>query len=143
MIADLEFEYFNILLSGGKYWEKMTTNLLGLVPIIWSIVFAVSNTVFAQNSTTQASATMNSTETTKGITMNSTGIAKLHLEEAIKALENGNEQAAYTRLTAALQGIAQASNDAKMHFNEGMKALTAGNITDSLMHLNATKENLK
>lgn len=75
--------------------------------------------------------------------MNLTSITKLHLEEAIKALENGDKQAASTRLTAALQGVAQASKEVKMQFNEGTKALAEGNIGESIARLKAAMENLK
>jgi hypothetical protein len=50
---------------------------------------------------------------------------------------------ASTRLTAALQGVAEASNETKMHFNEAIKAFSAGNTNDTLLHLKAATENLK
>jgi hypothetical protein len=101
------------------------------------------NTTFAQNITNHTSASINSSSIAKPTELNSTGIAKLHVEEAIKALENGNEQAASTRLTAALQGVALASNETKIHFNEAIKAFSAGNINDTLLHLKAARDNLK
>jgi hypothetical protein len=121
----------------------MTTTLSGFIPIICSIILTGSNTAFAQNTTNHGSAGINSSSITKPTALNSTGIAKLHLEEAVKALENGNEQAASTRLTAALQGVAQASKETEMHFDEAIKAFSAGNTNDTLLHLKAAKENLE
>lgn len=117
--------------------------LLALIAIICSIILTGSNTVFAQNNGNQTSSGVYSTNLTKATILNSTGIAKLHLEEAIKALESANKQEASTRLTAALQGVAQASNEVKLQFNEGMKAFTAGNINDTLIHLRAAIKELK
>jgi hypothetical protein len=114
-----------------------------LIPIICPIILTVSNIIFTQNGINQASATINSTNANKGTIMNFTSIAKLHLEEAIKALENGNNEVASTRLTAALQGIAQASNEVKMDFNEGMKALSDGNNDEAIIRLKAAIDNLK
>jgi cellobiose-specific phosphotransferase system component IIA len=70
------------------------------------------------------------------------GSAKMHLEEAIKALESGNKDAASTHLTAAEQAISGESDQAKMHFDEGMKAFSAGNTNGALMHLKAAKDAL-
>src|SRR5919109_622646 len=111
-MTHLELEYFNFYYEEIRA-EKMTINLFLLIPIICPIILSVSNIIFTQNGINQASATISSTNTTKGTIMNMTSIAKLHLEEAIKALENGNNQVASTRLTAALQGIAQTSNEVK------------------------------
>src|SRR5207342_1011824 len=70
------------------------------------------------------------------------GSTKMHLEEAIKALESGNKDAASTQLTAAQQAISGESEQAKMHFNEGMKAFSAGDTNGTLMHLKAADEAL-
>jgi hypothetical protein len=121
----------------------MKTILSVFIPIIYSIILIGTNMVFAQNATNYLSASINSGSITKPLVLNSTGIAKLHLEEAIKALENGSEQAASTRLTAALHGVAQAPNETKKHFNEAIKAFSAGNINATLLHLKAARENLK
>jgi hypothetical protein len=121
----------------------MTTILSGFIPIICSIILTSLNTAFAQNTTNQSSASINSSSIAKSTELNSTVIAKFHLEEAIKALESGNEQAVSSRLTAALQGVAQASNEAKIHFNEAIKSFSAGDTNDTLLHLKATRHNLK
>jgi type II secretory pathway component PulC len=121
----------------------MAINLLLLIPVICPMILTISNIIFTQNGINQASATINSTNTTKGTIMNMTSIAKLHVEEAIKALENGNNQVASTRLTAALQGIAQSSNQVKTDFNEGMKALSDGNINEAIIRLKSAMDNLK
>jgi hypothetical protein len=121
----------------------MTTILSGFIPIIYSIILTGANTAFAQNTANHPLASINSSSITKLTVLNSTGIAKLHLEEAIKALENRSRQAASTRLTAALQGVAQAPNETKMHFNEAIKSFSTGNINDTLLHLKVARENLK
>jgi ribosomal protein S20 len=66
----------------------------------------------------------------------------MHREEAIKAVESGDKDAASTQLTAAQQGISGESEQAKMHFNEGMKAFSAGDTNGTLTHLKAAHEAL-
>ena len=75
-------------------------------------------------------------------TSDTSSSAKLHLGEAIKALENGDKEGASTHLTAAQQAIAGASAQAKMHFEEGMKALAAGDSNGALLHLKAANQAL-
>jgi hypothetical protein len=65
------------------------------------------------------------------------GSAKMHIDEAIKALDSGDKQAASTHLTAAQQTISGESDQAKMHFGEGMKAFSSGDSNGALMHLKA------
>lgn len=63
--------------------------------------------------------------------------AKIHLTEAIKALEGGDKVAASTHLTAAQQAVAGVSSQVKMHFDEGMKAFSGGDFSGALKHLKA------
>ena len=70
------------------------------------------------------------------------GSAKMHIEEAIKALESGNNDAASTHLTAAQQAIPLESDQAKMHFGEAMKAFSSGDSNGALMHLRAVNDAL-
>ena len=79
---------------------------------------------------------------TTALSNTSGGSTKMHVEEAIKALESGNKDAASTQLTAAQQAISGESEQAKMHFNEGMKAFSAGDTNGTLMHLKAADEAL-
>ena len=123
--------------------EGVSRHVSTLIAIIWSALLVSSSKAFATTDTNLTSASVNSTNMTKGIGLDSLGITKHHLEEAIKALENGNKDMASTRLTAALQGIAQASNEAKLHFEKAMEAFSEGNTSDTLLHLRTTIKILK
>jgi cellobiose-specific phosphotransferase system component IIA len=70
------------------------------------------------------------------------GSPKMHLEEAIKALESGNIQLANMHLNIAKQAMANAPGDAVKHFEEGMKALDAGDSNGALMHLKLAEQAL-
>jgi hypothetical protein len=68
------------------------------------------------------------------------GSPKMHLEEAIKALESGNIQLANMHLNIAKQAMANAPTNAVKHFEEGMKALDAGDSNGALMHLKLAEQ---
>jgi cellobiose-specific phosphotransferase system component IIA len=70
------------------------------------------------------------------------GSPKMHLEEAIKALESGNIQLANMHLNIAKQAMANAPTNAVKHFEEGMKALDAGDSNGALMHLKSAEQAL-
>jgi hypothetical protein len=78
----------------------------------------------------------------QNMTGTSGGSAKMHIEEAIKALESGDKQAASTHLTAAQQAISGESDQAKMHFDEAMKAFSSGDSNGALMHAKAAVQAL-
>jgi cellobiose-specific phosphotransferase system component IIA len=61
--------------------------------------------------------------------------AKMHLEEGIKALKSGDNEAAKTHLDAAKQAMTNAPGEAVKHFEEGMKALENGDSKGAIMHL--------
>ena len=65
----------------------------------------------------------------------STSSAKMHLEEGIKALQNGDKNGAMTHLSLAQQALSGSSPEAIKHFEEGMKALSGGDIKGAIMHL--------
>ena len=123
--------------------EEVSRHVLTLIAIIWSALLVSSSKAFATTDTNLTSASVNSTNMTKGIVLDSVGITKHHLEEAIKALQNENKDMATTRLTAAVQGIAQASNEAMLHFEKAIEAFSEGNTSDTLLHLRATIKILK
>lgn len=112
----------------------IATVLLAMASMAYFLLLAGSNSVSAQNMTNQTIVGTNASNVT---TSDSSSSAKLHLGEAIKALENGDKAGASTHLTAAQQTIAGASPQAKMHFEEGMKAISAGDSNGALMHLKA------
>ena len=64
---------------------------------------------------------------------------KMHLEEGIKALKNGDNQGAMMHLTAANQSLTSSPSDqsARMHLDEGVKALKNGDNQGAMMHLDA------
>ena len=63
----------------------------------------------------------------------SSSLTKMHLEEAIKALE----EAASIHLKGAHQAISTISIQAKQEFEAGMKALSNGDSNSAVMHLKA------
>jgi hypothetical protein len=70
---------------------------------------------------------------------------KMHLEEGIKALNNGDNPGALMHLNAADKALADSTSSdqsAKMHLDEGIKALNNGDNPGALMHLNAADKAL-
>ena len=119
--------------------KGVNTIVSAIASIVYLFLLADLNSVFGQNITNQTTVRTNTTIMT---TSDSSSSAKLHLEEAIKALEKGDEQRASTRLTAAEQAISGASAQAKERYEEGMKALMAGDSSGALMHLKAARDAL-
>ncbi len=105
-----------------KYSTTTITTVVLAVGVLFGLTFTGFNSIRAQNMTAPN---------------NMTGSAKMHIEEAIKALESGDKQAASTHLTAAQQAVSGESDQAKMHFGEGMKAFSSGDSNGALMHLKA------
>ena len=64
----------------------------------------------------------------------------MHLEEGIKALKGGDNQAAMTHLDAARAGMVPGG--AMNHFEQGMKALENGDSNGAIMHLTAADQAL-
>jgi exonuclease VII small subunit len=91
----------------------------------------------AQNNTVPSNMTglANMTEPNMTTSDTSGNSAKMHLEEGIKALKNGDNQAAKTHLDAAKQAMTNAPGEAVKHFEEGMKALENGDSKGAIMHL--------
>jgi Flp pilus assembly protein TadD len=71
---------------------------------------------------------------------------KMHLEEGIKAMNNGDNQGALMHLNEADKGLADSTSSsdqsAKMHLDEGIKAMNNGDNQGALMHLNAADKAL-
>lgn len=116
-----------------------TNVILAVIASIAYLLLIASNSVSAQNMTNQ---TITGGNMTNAPASGAGGSAKMHIEEAIKALESGNNEAASTHLTAAQQGIASEPDQAKMHFSEAMKAFSSGDLNGALMHLKATNDAL-
>jgi hypothetical protein len=119
--------------------KAVNTIVSAITSIVYMFLLADSNSVSGQNMTNQ---TATSTNTTIMTSSDSSSSAKLHLEEAIKALEKGDKPEASSRLTAAQQAMSGASAQAKERYEEGMKALMAGDSSGALMHLKAARDAL-
>jgi hypothetical protein len=121
---------------------KFSTNTVITVALIVGAVLGYTFAGFASIKAQNITGPNNMTASNMTTSNTSGGSAKMHLEEAIKALESGNKDAASTHLTAAQQAISGESDQAKMHFDEGMKAFSAGDTNGALMHLKAAKDAL-
>jgi hypothetical protein len=122
-----------------KYSTATITTIALAAGVLFGLTFTGFNSIRAQNMTAPNNMTGSANMTGPNMTKSSTtgGSAKMHIEEAVKALEGGDKQAASTHLTAAQQAISGESDQAKMHFGEGMKAFSAGDSNGALMHLKA------
>jgi hypothetical protein len=104
--------------------KAIATFVIVMASILYLLLLGASNSISAQNTT--------------NMTMSgSSSLTKMHLEEAIKALEVGNKEAASIHLNAAHQAISIISVQAKEQFEAGMKALSNGDSNSALMHLKA------
>ena len=121
---------------------KFSTTTLTTAALIVGVVLGYTFTGFVPIKAQYTTSPNNMTGSNMTASNTSGGSAKMHLEEAIKALESGNKDAASTHLTAAQQAISGESDQAKMHFNEGMKAFSAGDTNGALMHLKAADQAL-
>jgi len=125
---------------------KFSTTTIATVVIIAGVLFGYTFTGFSSIKAqliASANNTGSANKTGGNMTTSGTsGGAKLHIEEAIKALESGDKQAATTHLTAAQAAISGESDQAKMHFGEGMKAFSGGDTNGALMHLKAAMQAL-
>ena len=68
------------------------------------------------------------------------GGAKMHLDEAMKALQAGDSAGAEMHMTEADKVLQEGT--AKMHLDEAMKALQAGDTAGAEMHVKAAQDNL-
>jgi cellobiose-specific phosphotransferase system component IIA len=68
------------------------------------------------------------------------GAAKMHLDEAMKALQAGDTEGAKMHLSEADKVLSEGA--AKMHLDEAMKALQAGDTEGAKMHAQAAQDSL-
>jgi hypothetical protein len=77
--------------------------------------------------------------TVKASAQTTASSGKMHLDEGIKALQNGDTNGAMMHLSIAdkaLSGDTSASaQSGKMHLDEGIKALQNGDTNGAMMHL--------
>ena len=119
--------------------------LPAIISIVSLLVLAGLNSVSAQNMTNLTSGTnMTNVTTSANMTTSDTSgsSAKMHLEEGIKALKSGDNDAAKTHLDAAKLAMTNAPDEAMKHFEEGMKAFNDGDTKGAIMHLNFAEEAL-
>ena len=88
-----------------KFSTNTVTTVALIVRVVLGYTFAGFTSIKAQNITTPN----NMTASNMTASNTSGGSAKMHLEQAIKALESGNKDAA-THLTAAQQAISGESD---------------------------------
>lgn len=101
---------------------------------VWWLESAVAQNA-SMNGNMTTGTNMTNTTMSGNITATSGTSAKMQLEDGIKALQNGNKEAAMTQLTAAQQAMSGSSPEAIKHFEEGMKALESGDSKGAIMHL--------
>ena len=120
---------------------KFSTTTIATIALLAGVLFGYTFTGFSSIKAQMIAPANNTGSANKtGANMTTSGTpggAKLHIQEAIKALESGDKQAATTHLTAAQAAISGESDQAKIHFGEGMKAFSAGDSNGALMHLKA------
>jgi cellobiose-specific phosphotransferase system component IIA len=68
------------------------------------------------------------------------GSAKMHLDEAMKALDAGDTAGAEMHMTEADKVVQEGA--AKMHLDEAIKALQAGDITGADTHAQMAQDSL-
>ena len=119
--------------------------LAGITIILISgYIITAINTTVGQNVTMLDNMTgpINITNITNATSFGAGSLSK-HMGEAIKALENGNKEAASTHLAVVERGIALSECErAKMQFNETMKAFSLGDSKGALTHLKSANNAL-
>jgi hypothetical protein len=127
-----------------KYLIIAMTKVALITGVAFGFAFLGLNSVDAQNMTVPSNMTGSANMTGGNMTTSDTSVssAKMHLEEAIKALQSGDKQGATTHLGLAEPGMVNAPPAAIMHFGEGMKALSAGNTNGAITHLTAADQSL-
>ncbi len=125
---------------------KLSATMMTAVALVAGVLFGYSfiglDSVNAQNMTLPNNMTGSANMTGGNMTASdaSGSSAKVHLEEGIKALKSGDNQAAMAYLDAAKQ--AMVSGQAMSHFEQGMSALQNGDLNGALMHLTAANQAL-
>ncbi len=113
------------------------TTVALVATVLFGFAYAGFTSIHAQNTTAPNNMTSSANMTGSNMTTSDTSgsSAKMHLEEGIKALKSGDNEAAKTHLDAAKQAMTNAPGEAMKHFEEGMKALGNGDSKGAIMHL--------
>jgi exonuclease VII small subunit len=125
-----------------KFSTTTMTTVALLAGVLFGYTFTGFNSINAQNITTPNNMTGSANMTGSNMTTSDTSgnSAKMQLEEGIKALKSGDNQAAMTHLDAAKQ--AMVPGQAMDHFEQGMEALKNGDSNGAIMHLTAADQAL-
>lgn len=73
---------------------------------------------------------------------NTTSSARLYLEEVIKALQTGDNEAAKTLITGAQAAMSNAPVDARKQFEIGLRVLNGGDISEAIKYFEAANQTL-
>jgi hypothetical protein len=126
-----------------KFSTTAMTTIALVAGVLFGYAFLGLISVNAQNMTLPSNMTGSANMTGSNMTTTDTtssNPAKMHLEEGIKALKSGDNQAAMTHLDAAKQ--AMVPGQAMDHFEQGMKALENGDSNGAIMHLTVADQAL-
>lgn len=73
---------------------------------------------------------------------NTTSSARIYLEEVIKALQTGDNEAAKTLITGAQAAMSNAPVDARKQFEIGLRVLNGGDISEAIKYFEAANQTL-
>lgn len=116
----------------------LTFTLVALM--ICTLAFATVDSAAAQNASIGGNMTTRTNMTNASIGGTSGSPAKMLLVEGIKALKNGDNEAAKTHLDAAKQVMVP--GDAMKHFEEGMNDIQNGDSKGAILHLEFAAQSL-
>ncbi len=125
-----------------KFSTTTMTRLALVATVLLGYAFMGFSSIKALNMTAPNNMTSSANMTGSNMTTSDTSgsSAKMHLEEGIKALKGGDNQAAMIRLNAAKQVMV--AGEAMNHFEQEMKALENGDSSGAIMHLTAADQAL-
>src|SRR5919198_2358931 len=122
----------------GRNVVLFVVAFLGVVAIVTGTSF---NSAVAQGNNVTGGGNMTTGGGGGNVTStSSSGEAKMHLDEGIKALQGGDTNGAMMHLKLADQKLS--GGEAKMHLDEGIKALQGGDTNGALMHLKLADQKL-
>lgn len=117
------------------------------VAIMIAILFGASGLIITNVGSFASAATTNQTSNQTGGNMTATAggggdqaTAKMHLDEAMKALQAGDTAGAEMHMGLADQTLSE--GEAKMHLGEAIKALQAGDTAGAQTHAQLAQDSL-
>jgi len=132
-----------IILYMVPLFTMATVNRTYKITIAIAVLFGVSGIIFTNISPVAATTNQTSNQTGGNMTTTAGGgdqaTAKMHLGEAIKALQAGDTAGAEMHMGLADQVL---SGEAKMHLGEAIKALQAGDTAGAQTHAQLAQDSL-